>query len=288
MMLAKLLVRFYAFVHGTLGLPGAGWLIRRMRAWVPDLNAFPLVIPDVGTAILDFRDEATFGLLNYYLTDYGTDARLLRQLERALFPGAILWDVGANVGYISMYFARSPHRLASIHTFEPNPVPLKTLSSMFRAHPFVRVHPVALGREDGTMEMNISATGSAWSSLVRGGFEGAQKVEIQVRSGDSFQKENNLPLPDLIKIDVEGFEPAVLAGLQQTIRQKRPVIVLEHIWLKDEELKAIVPEGYLLLFIMEDGILTPDFTHRMQGYNAILLPSEKRDLYASDMASGQS
>ena len=286
-MLSKLLVGFYYFVHGKLHLPGAGWLIRRMRPWVPGLRAFPLVIPNVGTAVLDFRDEATFGLLNYHLGDYGTDRWLLTQLEKALFPGAVLWDVGANVGYISMYFAKAPHRLAAIHAFEPNPVPLKTLQTMFKDHAVVTVHPIGLGRKDEMVEMTISSAGSAWSSVVRGGFEDADKMTIQVRSGDRFLKENDIPLPDVLKVDVEGFEAEVLAGLEQTIRERRPVIILEHICLSDAQLKQNIPENYLLLFIMEDGTVTPDFTNRMAGYNAILLPVEKEHLYPHLQTAGK-
>jgi FkbM family methyltransferase len=159
------------------------------------------------------------------------------------------------------------------------------LQTLFKDHAVVTVHPIGLGRKDEMVEMTISSMGSAWSSVVRG-FDDADKMTIQVRSGDSFLKENGIPPPDVLKVDVEGFEPEVLAGLEQTIRERRPVIILEHIWLSDAQLKQNIPENYLLLFIMEDGTVMPDFTNRMAGYNAILLPVEKKHLYPHRQTGG--
>lgn len=79
----------------------------------------------------------------------------------------------------------------------------------------------------------------------------------------------------MIKIDVEGFEPQVLAGMQQTIRESRPMIVFEHLWLDDSAVRQIIPTGYDLLFLLNDGTLTPDLLSRRRGTDAILVPREK-------------
>ena len=63
-MIARLLVGFYRWWHGKLHLPGAGWLIRRCVPHVSALHAHPLCIPGFGTVMVDFRDDAAFGILN--------------------------------------------------------------------------------------------------------------------------------------------------------------------------------------------------------------------------------
>ena len=71
--LAKTLVRTYFLVHGKLHLPGAGWLLRRLAPWFSSLRAFALPIPNVGTAVIDFREESAYGVLNMYLGEHGED-----------------------------------------------------------------------------------------------------------------------------------------------------------------------------------------------------------------------
>jgi FkbM family methyltransferase len=272
--LPKLLVAIYRLVHGKLGLPGAGWLIRRMVPVAPGLKAYALEVEGAGTAVLDFRDTAAYGLLNVTLGDYGGDEHLFRCLDKLLKPGDVLWDVGANVGYLALYFARPPHQLREIHAFEPNPRARITLESLFARHPVVRIHPIGLGEKDEQLAMNVAPEGSQLGTLVRK-VEGGECVMVNIHQGDRYRVKERIPPPDVIKIDVEGFEAQVLKGLSGTIREKRPAIVLEHIWLSDDDLTGLLPESYRLFFIMPDGSLSTDFSLRMKGWNALLLPSER-------------
>jgi FkbM family methyltransferase len=272
--MSRLLVAIYSLIHGKLRLPGAGWLIRRMVPFIPRLKAYPLPIYGVGTAIVDFRDTAAFGLLNVALGDYGDDRHLFECLDKLLKPNDVFWDVGANVGYLTLYFAKAPHRLKEIHAFEPNPRALVPLQSLFRNHAVVRIHPLGLGETDAQLPMNVSPDGSQLGTLLRPVKDG-QSVAVHICQGDRYRAQEGISAPDLIKIDVEGFEPQVLRGLRETIRAKRPAIVLEHIWLSDADLATLVPDSYRLFFILRDGSLSTDFSTRMNGWNALLFPSEK-------------
>ena len=278
-MLAKLLVRFYYLVRGTLCLPGAGWLIRRLRPFVPGMESFPLTIPEVGTVTLDFRDETSYGVLNMAMGDYGDYPMLFRHMERHLGPGKVLWDVGANVGFMCIYFSHPRHRLQIIHAFEPTPVALKPLQSLFHNHPRVQVHPIGLGDGDQATSMTMSSKGSCLSSLVRPLADGEQ-ISVQIRRGDSYRLEKKLAPPDFIKIDVEGYEPRVMAGLAETVREFRPVILFEHGLLDDQSVHTLVPPRYRLFFILDENKLTADFSRRMETGDALLIPEEKSEVVA--------
>ena len=277
LMLAKLLVEIYFFFHGKLHVPGAGWLIRRACPFVTELRAYPLRIPGVGTAVLDFRDQASFGMLNRFLGELGQDAHLFRGIDQFLEEGGVLWDVGANVGYFSLYFARRSTPLRALHAFEPNPIALKPLQSLFHQHPWVKIHPVGLGRTDEALEMSFYPGSTPYSSIARP-LPSAEKVKIQVRNGDRYRKEHDLELPDVIKIDVEGFEVEVLAGLPETLAAKRPVVFFEHGWLNDEQIamiRSLVPQRYELRFFLKNGCVTQDQALRRGGDDAVLVPAEK-------------
>ena len=273
-MLARFFVALYFFVHGKLRLPGSGWLIRKLAPYNPDLQAFPLVIPGVGTAIIDCRDEAVFALLNFSLGEYGNDQALLTLMSRELKPGHVLWDVGANIGYLAQYFARPEFRLAAIHSFEPNPAALKVLRTMFCGHAHVRIHPFGLGAVKEQRQLFVYEHSSPVGSIVRD-LPGAAPVQISIFPADTSLLENEIAPPDIIKIDVEGFEPQVFAGMQQTIREKRPIIFFEHLLLEDETVRQLVPPEYELFFLLDDGTLTRDFGIRRQGANGVLVPFEK-------------
>ncbi len=270
-MLARFFVWLYRCVHGRLGLPGSGWLLRCAARVLPGLQSFPLPIPGVGAACLDLRDMAAFALLNYSLGETDNHAVLVEAMARHLPVGGVLWDIGANVGLISAHFARASRNLSAIHAFEPVPGPLRTLQSLFEGHPIVRVHPLGLGAKNERVTIQYCPHSSSLNSVGRA-LPGAVPVEIETRRGDDLCAELNLPAPHVIKVDVEGFEPEVFAGLEKTIATTKPAIFYEHIMLTDEQVRALVPPGYSLRFLLEDGRLVEEFTLRMQGHNAVLLP----------------
>jgi len=273
-MLARFFVWFYRCVHGRLGLPGSGWLLRRAARVLPDLQSFPLEIPGVGTARLDLRDAAAFALVNFSLGETDNHAVLVEAMAKHLPPGGVLWDIGANVGLICAHFARAGRGLSAIHAFEPVPGPLRSLQSLFAGHPVVRVHPLGLGAKSERVTIQYCPHSSSLNSVGRT-LPGARPVEIEICRGDDLRAELNLPAPHVIKMDVEGFEPEVFAGLEKTVADTRPVIFYEHIMLSDEQVRALVPAGYTLRFLLEDGRLVEDFARRMQGHNAVLLPPGK-------------
>lgn len=277
-MLAKALVNFYCFVHGRLHLPGAGRLLRAATRFVPGLRAYPYPLPGIGTTVLDFREISAFGSVNFTLGETDQLSALLHLLERCLAPGQVLWDVGANAGLVCIHFAQTRFGLAEIHGFEPNPEALKPLQSLFNGHPRVHIHPFALGNANGTAALHVVPNDSLSGSLKRTP-DGHATLQIQVRRGDDVQAELNLPLPHAIKIDVEGFEPEVLAGLRQTIARQQPVIFFEYLFLSDDELRAAVPPGYGMFLVLDDGSLTADFAKKSLGHDAVVFPESKRSLF---------
>lgn len=276
-LLARLLVRLYIFMHGRIKVRGSGALIRLLTPFSSGLCAYPLTVPQVGTAMLDFNDIAAFGLLNASLGEVTDHRYLFPLLESCLAPGSVLWDVGANVGVVSAHFAHPRFRLAGLHAFEPNPRPLRSLQSLFRDLCHVRVHPIALGAHDENRSMSFPSGNSLVGSLAKIPHPETSDL-VEIRSGDSLCAENEGWSPDVVKIDVEGFEPAVIQGLQQTIQRRRPVIFLEHIWLKDNELRSICPRDYKLLFISDSGLLHDRFERRADGHDAWLLPAERSEV----------
>jgi FkbM family methyltransferase len=272
------LVGIWLLAYGKFRLRGTGLLIRLLYPIVPGLKSYPLDVPGLGTVRLDFAEGMAYSLLlRFKLHDMGTDVGLYRAIENFLQPGGVLWDVGAFAGYVSAHFADPKFQLASIETFEPNPASLAHLRKFFAASSLVKLRPFALGSADTTMELSVDASSASTASLVQK-TSGARTFTVEVKRGDTAQQQLNLPLPDVIKIDVEGFETEVVAGLAQTIARKRPAIVFEHIFLSDEQMRKMVPAGYNLFFIADDGRIYEGMSCRGRGHDAILVPEENKEI----------
>jgi len=272
-MLAKLLVQNYKLIHGTLHLPGAGWLLRKVAPFSTGLQSFPFEVPGVGTALLDFRDLGAFGLLNASLGEQGHNAQLFDCLERLLGPGGVFWDVGANVGVVTSHLAHPRHKLARLHAFEPNPGPRRTLESLFADSKTVTVHPFGLGAADEELMLNVKPGDGSLGSTVRTFNDGLQ-LAIAIRRADDLVKERKIDAPNVVKIDVEGAEPSVFEGMRDTIALSRPAIVFEHLFLTDVQIRSMTPTGYRVCFISDDGTFSLEYGSRRLGHDAIMLPDE--------------
>jgi len=269
--MATILVRFYLFWHGRMKCPGAGLLLRLFRGVLPGLRNYPLIFPGTGTARLDFRDQASFSLLNYKAGDWGNHRFLFGTMATRLRPGEVLWDVGANVGLVSLHFSQAAFGLKKIHAFEPSSGPRKSLQALLGSHPNVCVHPFGLSSSAWQGRMKSRQGDSSYSTVVPA--EDAQGGEsIRLEQGDALVASGMEP-PHVIKVDVEGHEPKVFAGLKETIRIYQPIIFFEHIFLSDEQIRELTPPGYRLSFLHEDGFWSLDIKTRQQGHEALAEPA---------------
>lgn len=151
-------------------------------------------------------------------------------------PDAVVFDVGANIGLTAAAFATfAPD--GAVHAFEPGDRAYGDLQATIRANGFgnVTAHHVAVGREDGTAQLlvpNWNASGAfmageSSASALHAGNDAVTVTDVDVRSLDSLVAELGVDRLDLLKIDVEGHEDAVLDGAAGTLERFHPVCVIE-------------------------------------------------------------
>jgi FkbM family methyltransferase len=156
-------------------------------------------------------------------------------------PIETILDVGANRGQ-SLASLLSVMPGATVHCFEANPLYVDVLAQVARSlgHRCV-IHPFGLGEESGELTFFVPWSGDVpyleECSTVRAYYEApwvAQKFvergglaleehKVQIRRGDDLGLR-----PQLVKIDVEGAERAVIRGLEETIRVARPMLLVEN------------------------------------------------------------
>ena len=178
---------------------------------------------------------ANLGLLRSLVIYYGMPwrRRSLARFYKELIPnGALVFDIGAHVGSRTRsLLANGAHCVA----IEPQPVFSKLLQRLFASNPRVTLVSDAVGREHGEAKLHVSSrhptvsTLSAdWVTRVRStdGFQAVnwdQQVTVSVTTLDALISEHGLPT--FCKIDVEGMEAEILAGLNVAI----PIVAVEYI-----------------------------------------------------------
>jgi FkbM family methyltransferase len=192
----------------------------------------PLVLPPMQVTLCEIGGKPLRFCTNYDRDPIQRDhrsgtffeARDLARLARHLPPHPRVLDVGANVGNHALFFATQCDA-ARVVVVEPNPLALAALVANVALNGLRDVISLdALGvglgaaSESGLFmkrhDRNLGAT-----RMVRG-----QGGALEVHPGDALFADETF---DLIKIDVEGMELEVLAGLQETVARCRPMLFVE-------------------------------------------------------------
>ena len=148
-----------------------------------------------------------------------------------LRPDDVVLDIGANFGLYSIVAEARLNHSGIVHAFEPNPDALSLLQRNLgdpTRHERVRIHPIAVGAETGMVKF-LCSEDSAFSSVIDNGRNPLRKgLEVRQTTLDSFVAESALPGVDLVKIDVEGYEPEVLSGGESLLsRPDAPILLIE-------------------------------------------------------------
>jgi len=142
---------------------------------------------------------------------------------RHLRPGSVVWDVGAHAGFHSLFAALLVRPTGRVFAFEPSPRTRDSLEFRVRANPEldVVVMPYALGDCCSVLGMETSRGSQSHISE-------SARWTVEGRTIDSLVDEGCCPPPDLIKIDVEGYEEPVLRGALETLRKFSPILLCDY------------------------------------------------------------
>lgn len=156
----------------------------------------------------------------YWLGSYESDMQRLFAAE--IRPGAVIYDVGANVGFYTLLAACLTGAHGRVVAFEPLPRNLRFLEQHLALNKVENVEVIAAAVSDREGEGTFAELPD--SSMGR--LAAAGKVRVKTIRLDDFLERGQFPLPDLIKIDVEGAEAEVLQGGAKLLSAHRPIILL--------------------------------------------------------------
>ncbi|MDE3154705.1 MAG: FkbM family methyltransferase [Acidobacteriota bacterium] len=146
----------------------------------------------------------------------------LRECLRRLRPGDVLWDIGANVGLYTLPAARRVGAAGHVYAFEPIPRNLEYLQRHVELNRVdnVTVVAAAVGDREGTVRMAPGDFPAEYH------VDEAGQIVVEAIALDDWCARSGARLPQVMKIDVEGAEDAVLRGGRETLARARPLVCL--------------------------------------------------------------
>lgn len=190
------------------------------------------------------------------------EARYDNGFSSALRQGDCVWDVGANVGYYTRLFSERVGETGRVFAFEPSPVNFDRLTSACASLGNVTLRCCGLGKEDGKLYFQQGDDGlGASSRIVETASEG---IAVDIRSGASLVGNGEVAIPNAIKIDVEGFEYEVLAGLGEHLKSPavRLIGIEVHFSILEQRGIPQMPQQIEKLLILNGFSVTwPDNSH---------------------------
>jgi FkbM family methyltransferase len=162
------------------------------------------------------------------------EERFSQALLAAVRSGDHVWDVGANVGFYTRQISRLVGDTGSVAAFEPVPACCDAIAKLNL--PNVQTFNLALGDSEGTLPMAVSLDPLSTTNSLVNRCEGAvDRIDVRVTTGDAILSGGSSPAPNLVKVDVEGYEEEVLKGMTAVLARQecRAVFVEVHFGILD-------------------------------------------------------
>jgi FkbM family methyltransferase len=174
---------------------------------------------------------------NYWLGTY--EPELQQAVHDWLRPGMVVFDAGANVGYISLLLARTVQANSSegagqVFAFEPLPANLERMAANFALNPWAKITTVAAAVVDqpGPVRFLAHASGAMGKAAGSAGRQNETylaEITVDGITLDQFvygERPQTAP-PQAIKMDIEGGEVLALKGMRRLLAEARPLLLIE-------------------------------------------------------------
>jgi FkbM family methyltransferase len=190
-------------------------------------------------------------------------------LRKILFPGAVVADVGANIGIYSEFLSRCVGPTGLVHSFEPSPDNFTRLSAATRNLSNVRLCKAAVGERSAESKLYISNKLNVDHRAYKADGDSRRAIPTEMVALDDYFKPGQGV--DLIKMDIQGYELHALWGAKRVLRENADIKLLLELW----------PSG-----LAEAGVSWQELVEMLQGFSMDLtlvrtygvIPFDARDV----------
>lgn len=196
-----------------------------------EIKARPLIHYDAESTAIRMRDGyilaptalPTFVTMLANATSRGLEPGTGDVLRRLVQPGMVVADVGANIGLLTLIMAWAAGPAGKVIAFEPEAIPRANLEKMRHLNglSWVEVRDQAVGAQAGQLTFHVSDIIGHSSLYALPETEGSREIQVDVVRLDAVAQRM-----DVVKIDVEGAELDVLAGMSGLIAKNKDLAIV--------------------------------------------------------------
>lgn len=166
-------------------------------------------------------------------------------VQRLVSPGDTVVDVGANIGYYTLQFARLVGATGRVVAFEPDPHNFALLEENVWQNGYRNVTLVraAVAARSGGVRLHLNAANRG-DHRIYASDPGRPAIDVEAVALDEYFADHAGRL-DLVKIDVQGAETGVFAGMRRLVAEHRVARVLSEFWPRGLKVAGGDAAGFL-------------------------------------------
>jgi FkbM family methyltransferase len=184
------------------------------------------------------------GIINRLRPKRSYEESFHEALVDAVKPGDVVWDVGANVGLYTALFCEWVGKDGYVVAFEPSLESAQQLRQRLQGCSWLRVESAALGESDakGLLVVSSDSVDNHVEMELDKVDPNAHSIPVTVHRGDTMCERLG-KTPNVVKVDVEGFEEEVLAGMGELLVSPllRSILVEVHFMKLEVRGRAMAP-----------------------------------------------
>lgn len=218
MIFSKLTFAIYKVLRKAARISGQMGPLRRLAGPIVGRLLYRLSPGGTGPAQIHghamyLAPPGSFPPLNMAMDRY--EPGTTRIFQETLKPGMVVVDIGAHVGYYTLLAAKQVGPTGKVYAFEPEQANHAILVKNIALNHYGNVVAarMAVSDQKGGATLYLTALDSGRHSIYRHGLPERGTAPVETTTLDSFLESEGWPNVDIIKIDVEGAEVAVLNGM---------------------------------------------------------------------------
>jgi len=193
---------------------------------------------------LDSKDSLLFSIIGAY-EPFETEL-----VKKEIKKGDVVLDLGANIGYYTLIFAKLVGEKGKVFAFEPEPDNFALLKKNVEINGYKNVVLVqkAVSNKTGKLKLYLCKDNTGGHSIhpFESPQDGNQSIEIEATRLDDYFKTYDGKI-DFIKMDIQGAEKEAVQGMSSLLKKNKNVKVVSEFWPSGLKQGGIEPEEYLEL-----------------------------------------
>ncbi|MDA7806156.1 FkbM family methyltransferase [Candidatus Pelagibacter sp.] len=188
--------------------------------------------------------------LHPFIYGKGYETKVGPALNSAVKTGDTCWDIGANLGLYTKDLSELVGKNGFVRAFEPHPKTFNNLKKIIK-NVNTEIHNIGFG--DSKEKVRFSdLEDHTINSIVDTSYTG-RYLEVEITTIDKVIVEKNWEAPNIIKIDVEGFELDIMKGMNSTLYNKNLRFILIEIHHKIMENRKIKNGAHQIQKLLENA-----------------------------------